>query len=86
MSIKNEILLIKARIADKKKKLNDLDLRANNYIITTRSIVDANAYDEDFTELAIDRAKAAMDDFYAIWAEAKELKAQIEKLEREING
>lgn len=86
MSLKNEILLIKARAAEKKKLLQELDLRANSHIITIRSIVDANAYDDDFTELELDRAKAAMDDFYAIWTEAKEIKAQISKLEREIDG
>lgn len=84
--IKNEILLIKARIADKKNKLKQMDIRANNHIITIRNVIDANAYDEDFTELDLDRAKAAMEDFYKLWQEAKELKAQIQKLEREING
>ena len=86
MSFRNELLLIKAKIAEKKKRLQELDLRANNHIITIRSIVDANAYDEDFTEIELDRAKAAMDDFYAIWNEAKDLKTQISKLEREVNG
>lgn len=86
MSIKNEILLIKAKIAEKKNRLQELELKANNYIIIIRNIVDANAYDEDFTELALDRAKTAMDDFYKLWTEAKELKAQLDKLEREVNG
>ncbi len=86
VSFRNELLLIKAKIAEKKKRLQELDLRANNHIITIRSIVDANAYDEDFTEIELDRAKAAMDDFYAIWNEAKDLKTQISKLEREVNG
>lgn len=84
--IKNEILLIKARIAEKKNKLREMDIRANNHIITIRNIIDANAYDEDFTELDLERARAAMEDFYKLWEEGKELKAQIQRLEREING
>lgn len=86
MSIKNELLLIRARIAEKEARLRELNLRADNCIITIRNIVDPNAYDEDFTALAIDRAHAAMQDFYEIWREARELKAKKLRLERELNG
>ncbi len=84
--LKNEILLIKAKIAEKKEKLKKLFIRADNHIITIRSTVDPLMYDKDFTEIPLERAKLAMDDLYEIWCEAKELKEQIKKLEGELNG
>ncbi len=86
MSLRNELLLIKAKISEKKQKLRELDLKANNHIITIRNIIDASAYDEDFTELELERARVAFEDFYKIWIEAKEIKSQIKRLEQELNG
>ncbi|MEJ5227205.1 hypothetical protein [Thermodesulfovibrio sp.] len=82
--IKNEILLIKAKIADKKKCLKELELKADNCIITIRNLIDP--YVEDFTTLKIENARTAMEDLYKLYLEAKTLKEQIKRLESEIDG
>lgn len=79
-----EIFMLKARLADKKKTLKNLTRRADNFIITIRDIIDP--YTEDFTELELDRAKVAMQDFYALWKEARKLKTDIERMEKDLNG
>ncbi len=79
-----EILLIKARLADKKRMLEEMKMRADSYIILLRDIIDP--YTEDFTSMDMDRAMITMRDFTRLWNEAKDLKAQIARLERDLNG
>ena len=43
-------------------------------------------YVEDFTELDLDRAMTAMRDFSRLWNEAKDLKSQISRMEKDLNG
>ena len=80
----NEILLLKARLAEKKKSLEEAKRRADSFIIIIRDIIDP--YIEDFTELDLDRAMTAMRDFARLWDEAKELKASIARMEKNLNG
>ncbi|PIV54896.1 hypothetical protein COS16_08950 [Candidatus Desantisbacteria bacterium CG02_land_8_20_14_3_00_49_13] len=80
----NEILLLKARLAEKKKSLEEAKRRADSFIIIIRDIIDP--YIEDFTELDLDRAMTAMRDFARLWNEAKELKASIARMEKNLNG
>ena len=79
----NEILLLKARLAEKKKSLEEAKRRADSFIIIIRDIIDP--YIEDFTELDLDRAMTAMRDFARLWNEAKELKASIARIEKDLN-
>ncbi len=80
----NEILLLKARLDEKKKALKEMNRRADSYIIILRDIIDP--YVEDFTSLDLDRAMTAMRDFARMWNEAKELKSQIARMEKDLNG
>ena len=80
----NEVLLLKARLAEKQKSLKEMERRADSYIIILRDIIDP--YVEDFTTLNLDRAMTAMKDFSRLWSEAKELKAQIARMEEDLNG
>lgn len=84
MTIGKEVLLLRARIAEKKKSLEALKHKADSYIIILRDILDP--YVEDFTELDIERAAVIMDEFRKIAGEAKDIKIQIARLEKELNG
>jgi hypothetical protein len=78
----NEILLLKAKLADKKDQMKKLVLKAENYIISIREALDP--YEEEFTDLEIDRALSAMQDFHILWLQAKQLKEQIKKIEKDL--
>lgn len=80
----NEIFLLKARLADKKKSLESMKLKADNYIILLRDVIDP--YAEDFTVLDLDRASITMQDFVSLQKEAKLLKDQIARMENDLNG
>ncbi len=84
MDLKKEILLVKARLSEKKKSLGEMELRADSYISILRDIIDP--YGGDFTEFDMERAMVIMNDFYNLWREAKRLKAEIAKLEKDLNG
>jgi len=80
----NEILLLKARIAEKKKTLKEMQLKADSYIIVLRDIFDP--YTDDFTAIDTARAEVAIKDFKRLCAEGKELKTQIARMEKDLNG
>ena len=80
----NEFFLLRARLAEKKKSLDEAKRRADSYIIIIRDIIDP--YCEDFTDLDIGRAMTAMRDFSRLWNEAKDLKSQISRMEKDLNG
>jgi len=84
MSLGNEILLCKARLTDKKKRLEDMELRADSYIGILRDIIDP--YGGHFTNFDMDKAMLIMADFHKIWKEAHELKNMIAKMESDLNG
>lgn len=84
MSIANEVMLLKAKLAAKKQEFEQLKLKADNYIILLRNLLDP--YEDDFTELELERAEIAMDDFYKLFKEAVALKNQIAKMEKDLNG
>lgn len=80
----NEVLLLKARLSEKKKSLEEMNRRADSYIIVLRDIFDP--YTEDFTTINIDRAVVIVNDFNRLCAEGRELKAQIARMEKDLNG
>ncbi len=84
MSIGNEVLLIKARIAGKKKRIEEINLRGDSFIRMIRDIIDP--YAGDFIDFDMKRALLLMKDFYALWEEANILKAEIAKMEKDLNG
>lgn len=80
----NEVLLLKARLADKKKILEEMSRRADSYIIVLRDIFDP--YIEDFTAIDTERAIVIVNDFNRLCTEGREIKAQIARMERDLNG
>lgn len=79
-----EVLLLKARLADKKKTLEEMNRRADSYIIVLRDIFDP--YTEDFTAIDTERAVVIVNDFNRLCAEGRELKAQVARMEKDLNG
>lgn len=80
----NERLLLKARFAEAKKRLKEMELKADAYISIIRDIIDP--YAGDYIDFDIDKAVVIMGDFHKLWTEARELKAQIAKMEKDLNG
>jgi len=84
MSIGKELVLLKARIAEKQKRLVELNRRAENYIIILRDIIDPS--EEDSNNLDLERAETTLEDFISLNKEKLALKAEIAKLRRELDG
>lgn len=80
----NEIILLRSKLADTKKRFEQSKIKADNYIIILREIIDP--YVDDFTELDLNRAYLTLQDFITMQKEAKELKDKIAKLEKALNG
>lgn len=74
----SERTLIKGRLSDINQQLEELELQADNLVLTIRQKIDPLL---DFNEMDIRRAHRAMNDLAALDAEAKakrELKAKLE--------
>ena len=84
MSIGKEMMLLKARIADAKKRREDMVHRADSYIIILRDLIDP--YSEDFTTLDIDKAVVIINDFSRLQKEAKHLDEEISRMKRDLRG
>ncbi|KAF0145102.1 MAG: hypothetical protein FD156_1213 [Nitrospirae bacterium] len=84
MSIGKDVILHKARLDEKKKRLATLNLRAENYIIILRDIIDPAT--EDSNDLDLCRAQITLEDFVSLNEEKLALKAEIARMERELNG
>ncbi|MEW5745272.1 MAG: hypothetical protein AB1805_07550 [Nitrospirota bacterium] len=82
MSLGKEMILEKARLAEKEKRLKDLRRRAENYIIILRDIIDPGV--EESEDLDLCRAELTLKDFIALNNEIIELKAEIRKKRREL--
>lgn len=80
----NEGFLLKARISESGERLRQMEERADAYIRMLRDIIDP--YAGDFTETEVPKARLLMDDYYKLWAEARELKALKARMERDLNG
>jgi len=78
----SEILLLKGRLSLLKEELKQLELKADNYIITIREKLDP--YEDDLCALDITHALSAMNDLKKVWLEAKEKKEKILIIEKEL--
>jgi hypothetical protein len=82
MNLGNEVILAKARLSEKEKRLRDLRRRGENYIIILRDIIDPSV--EETEDLDLDRGEITLRDFRALNQEIVELKAEIRKNKREL--
>lgn len=80
----NERLLLKGRLTDLNRKYKDLEIKADAYISIIREIIDP--YAGDFLDFDMDKFLVIANDFYQLWRQAKDMKAQITKVEQALNG
>ena len=78
----NEILVLKATLADCEEQYIQLTLQADNHIISIRESL--NVYEEDFTNLPVDRSLQAMKDLYSVWQKANKLKERIARMKKDL--
>jgi hypothetical protein len=86
MSIGQEMILAKAKIAARNQELKELGIKADNEMIVIRQKIDPNGYDEDFCELDIEAARVAINVLAGLRDKANELKAKNNKARRNLNG
>jgi hypothetical protein len=84
MTIGKEWIMQNARLKDKQKRLEDLNHKAENYIIILRDIIDPSV--DDSNDLNLYRAKLTLEDFIALNDQKLALKAEIAKIERDLRG
>ncbi len=80
----SEMTLRRAQLADKKRQLAEMNLRAESHVIELRNILDP--YIEDYTTLRMNIGRAEWKALDKLWGEMVELKKQIERMERDLNG
>ena len=76
-----EKMQLKGLLVESQKKYKTLDTEASGLIILIRSVL--SPYQEDMTQLQIDKVKTYVDRLHSVVLELKDLKSKIEKLERE---
>lgn len=76
-----ERMQLKGLLVESQKKYKTLDTEASGLIILIRSVL--SPYQEDMTQLQIDKVKTYVDRLHAVVLELKDLKTKIEKLESE---
>lgn len=80
----NERLVLKARLSDARKRLDEMEIRAGAYISIIREIIDPFA--GEYTDIDIEKAVVILHDFHKLWKDAKALKEQIAMLEKAASG
>ncbi len=80
----NDIQMQRAKLADKKRQLQELNLRAEAHVIELRNILDP--YIEDYSTLKMSLGNAEWDALQRVHVEMCRLKDQIAKMERDLNG
>jgi len=80
----SEIAMQRARLADKKRTLEELNLRMKSSVSELRNILDP--YAVDFTTLRMNVGLAEWSALFDAWEKACELKKQIAAMERDLNG
>jgi len=82
--MRQEILMLKARIAEEKKRLSHLELTAQGLLTELRLILDP--YADLLTEVDMEQAKAVFEELYSRWKEAREVKEKLVKMERDLGS
>lgn len=78
----NELLMAKGRLADMEKQIEECELKAENYMITIRELLDPY---KNFCDLQLDTVLLLTQDFRALQLRARELKVLREKLKDNFN-
>ena len=80
----NERTLLRAKVADAKRQLEEKNLLAEQYTMELREMLDPSIM--DYTTLPMLSFRKTADLLGALWSHMHELKRQIEKMEKIING
>lgn len=80
----SEMTLRRAQLADKKRQLAEQNLLAESHVMELRNILDP--YIDDYTTLKMNLGRAEWSSLDRLFTEMTELKKQIEKMERDLNG
>ena len=80
----SDVQMQRARLADKKRTLEELNLRMRSSVFELRNILDP--YAVDFTSLRMNVGLAEWSALFDTWEKACELKKQITHMERDLNG
>jgi len=82
--MRQEILMLKARIAEEKKRLSHLELTAQGLLAELRLILDP--YADLLTEVDMEQARAVFEELYSRWKEAREVKEKLSRMERDLGS
>lgn len=81
--LKDQILILKARLADARKRLRDLDLKADAHLVSVQQKM--SPYNE-LPDLDLDAVLVSVQELKHIQDEYKELAAKIKEMESDLNG
>lgn len=81
--MRQEILILKGRLTEARRKLTDLELLLEGLLADLRMKLDPY---EDLYELEVDKIRALFEEFYQRWREAKELRDRVRKWEEDLSG
>ena len=80
----SEIMMLRGKIAELKRKKRDLELEGAGLVTLIRNIL--NPYEEDISYLDTDEGLPSFKRLNTIVQELKSLKEKIKRLERDLNG
>lgn len=81
--LKDQILILKARLADARKRLKDLDLKADAHLVSVQQKM--SPYNE-LPDLDLDAVLVSVQELKHIQDEYKELASKIKEMESDLNG
>lgn len=76
-----ERLKLQGRAAELRQKIREFETRADNHIITVRSLIDPF---EDWMDLKVDQAEQAMISLRVLVKKANEYRELLKKIEKEL--
>lgn len=79
----DERIKLRGRAAELRDNLRTVKTRADNHIITIRSLIDPL---DDIEDMAIERAEQAMISLKVLAEQAKEYRKKLERIEELLNG
>jgi|GEM_PF-2460616 len=82
--MRQEILMLKARIAEEKKRLSHLELTAQGLLTELRLILDP--YADLLSEVDMEQARAVFEELYYRWKEAREVREKLSRMERDLGN
>ena len=80
--MRNEILLMRARRTEARRRLAEVETVCDGLIAEIRMALDP--YADSVTELELDRVRTLFEELYEKWTEARALSEKIRRLDRDL--